>query len=160
MHLQSTEESHNKLNPSSTTTHGQTCCFACSCYGPLPPSAVACAKIAQIILGSPAQSGDPRFAQQNPRMVRIHTVRSGTSESCYGCPLFRGCPFFGGRNVWTIYRLGVSMVGRLSAIRSVHCWRFHCTRESLSVGPGSSMTGNRLWTTLRLVSTRTYTFRE
>ena len=63
MHLLSTEESHNKLNPRSTTTHGQTCCFACSCYGPLPPSAVACAKIAQIILGSPAQSGDPRFAQ-------------------------------------------------------------------------------------------------
>ena len=22
------------------------------------------------------------------------------------CPLFRGCPFFGGRNVWTIYRQG------------------------------------------------------
>ena len=53
-----------------------------------------------------------------------------------------------------------SIVGRLSAIRSVHCWRFHYTRESLSVGPGSSMTGNRLWTTSRLVNTRTYTFRE
>ena len=29
---------------------------------------------------------------------------------------------------------GVSIVGRLSTIRSVHCRRFHCTRESLSVG--------------------------
>ena len=57
-------------------------------------------------------------------------------------------------------RLGVSIVGMLSAIRSVHCWRFHCTRESLSVDPGSSMTGNRLWTISRLVNTRTYTFRE
>ena len=28
---------------------------------------------------------------------------------------------------------GVSIVGRLSTIRSVHCLRFHCTRESLSV---------------------------
>ena len=42
----------------------------------------------------------------------------------------------------------------------VHYRRLHCTRESLSVGPGSSMTGNRLWTTSRLVNTRTYTFRE
>ena len=55
---------------------------------------------------------------------------------------------------------GMSIVGRLSTIRSVHYWRFHCTRKSLSVGLGSSMTGNRLWTTSRLVSTKTYTFRE
>ena len=41
----------------------------------LRPSAIALAQIAQIILRSPAQSGDPRFAQQNPRMVRIRTLR-------------------------------------------------------------------------------------
>ena len=37
--------------------------------------------------------------------------------------LFRGCSFFGGRNVWTIiYRQGVnsvSIVGRLSTLQSV-----------------------------------------
>ena len=45
------------------------------------------------------------------------------------CPWFRGCPFFGGRNVWTIYRQGVnslSIVGRLSTLQSVHYQRFHC----------------------------------
>ena len=49
------------------------------------------------------------------------------------CQLFRGCPFFGGRNVWTIYRQGansVSIVGRLSTLQSVHYQRFHCTKSS------------------------------
>ena len=48
--------------------------------------------------------------------------------------LFRGCPFFGGRNVWTIYRQGVnsvSIVGRLPTLQSVHYQRFHCTTDLL-----------------------------
>ena len=36
-------------------------------------------------------------------------------------PLFRGCPFFIGRNVWA----GLSIVGRLSTLLSVHYQRFH-----------------------------------
>ena len=56
------------------------------------------------------------------------------------CSLFRDCPFFGGRNVWTIYRQGMnslSTVGRLSTLQSVHYQRFHCipTRYSCSLPP-------------------------
>ena len=40
------------------------------------------------------------------------------------CPLFRGCPFFGGRNVWSVYRQGVNR--GLSTLQSVHYQRFHC----------------------------------
>ena len=63
MHLLHTEESNDKLNP----------CSTCLCYGPPPPLPIVRAQISQIILGSPAQSGDPRFAQQNLWMVQIRT---------------------------------------------------------------------------------------
>ena len=46
---------------------------------------------------------------------------------------FVHCPFFGGRNVWAIYRQGansLSIVGRLSTVRSVHYRRFHCIGKS------------------------------
>ena len=43
-------------------------------------------------------------------------------------PLFRSCPFFGGRNVWTTGGgvNSLSIVGRLSTLQSVHYQRFHC----------------------------------
>ena len=60
---------------------------------------------------------------------------SGTSEqrALWGrvfCPLFGGCPFFGGSNMhayscWDGAH-SLSIVGRLSALRSVHYRRFHC----------------------------------
>ena len=50
--------------------------------------------------------------------------------------LFRGCPFFGGRDVWTIERQGVNsvyIVVRLSTLQSVHYQRFHCRLKRLSI---------------------------
>ena len=72
MYLLSTEESNNKLNRSTFYDYAaRSATSLCLCYWPPPPSAVA---RAQIILGLHAQSGDPSFVQQNPRMVRIRNL--------------------------------------------------------------------------------------
>ena len=59
------------------------------------------------------------------------TTYSGTSEerTIWGqafCPLFRGCLFFRGRNVYRQGVNSVSIVGRLSILQSVRYQRFHC----------------------------------
>ena len=52
----------------------------------------------------------------------VEPLNSGHFGDEHFCPLFRGYPFFGGRNVWTINSL--SIVGGLSTLQSDHYQRY------------------------------------
>ena len=74
------------------------------------PSAIARVQIAQIFLGLPAQSGDPRFVQQNPRMVRIRTFRI-----TYICT----CPLSGLLNCFFTFRYFTKFMDLIHSLNHV-----------------------------------------
>ena len=50
----------------------------------------------------------------------VEPLNNGHNRGREFCPLLRGCPFFGGRNVWTIYRQGGNSLST-EIVHSLEC---------------------------------------